>query len=50
MRNARKLQEDRTCTESVHEVLVDNPKDKLCRIIFNSHDEQHVEVDDIKKK
>ena len=43
-----KLQEDDVCTEAIHEMLVDNLKQELCRVTPNSQDECYLEVEDIK--
>ena len=45
-----KSQEDSVCTEVIHEVLVDNLKDELCRATRNSQDECCLEVEDTKNK
>ena len=44
-----KLQEDSVHTEVMHETLVDNLKDDLCRATRNSQDEHCLEVEDTKK-
>ena len=45
-----KLQEDSVFTEFMHEELVDNLKDELCRVMCNGQDEHYLEVEDIKNK
>ena len=44
-----KLKEDSICTEAIHEVLVENLKDELCRVVRNSKDECCLEAEDTKK-
>ena len=44
-----KLKEDSFCTEVMHETLVDNLKDEICRATFNSKDECCLEVGDAMK-
>ena len=44
-----KLKEDSICTEVVHEMLVNNLKDELCRAMHDSPDEHYLEVEDVKK-
>ena len=45
----KKLKEDRVCAEAMHDVLVDNLKDDLCRVTHNSKDEVYLAVEDTMK-
>ena len=44
-----KLQKDSVHTEVVHEVLVKNLDDELCRVTHNSQEECYLEVEDMKE-
>ena len=45
-----KLKEDSICTESMREVLVENLKIELCRIMRKSQEEYHLDFEEMKNK
>ena len=45
-----KLQKNSTCIEVMHETLVSELKDEMCRVMYNSKEENYLEVDDMQKQ